>query len=284
MTIFLTARSISRPLCASLMDVPRPAHGHVLGVFRQACDVELAGYGIVAIVTDLIGDGPFHVVVRAGADLDRIGPADPVMLASGRLAIGPVAVDLRSAAVWEPSPDWTRLRNQSRSIAAALRDLRHALDTTRGPPLALALGSPAAGLLAAAVHAADADLRAGWAGNDASLSRGVARLAGLGPGLTPAGDDFLLGLLVWAWLAHPTPAAFGRTVSGTASPRTTALAAAWLTAAADGYVGTVWHRFLATVARDAGPAEILAAADRVLDFGATSGADALAGLLWFAGQ
>ena len=126
-------------------------------------------------------------------------------------------------------------------------------------------------------------LRAGWAGDLSLLREGAAQLAGLGAGLTPAGDDFLCGLMLWAWLAHPDPEALCRVVVEAAAPRTTTLSAALLRAAGRGECSAAWHRLLAALATgDEG--RILAATQRVLAHGATSGAAALAGFLWQAGN
>ena len=57
-------------------------------------------------------------------------------------------------------------------------------------------------------------------------------LAGLGDGLTPAGDDWLVGMMLWAWLAHAAPRRFCQVLSDAAVPRTTTLSAAFLQAAA----------------------------------------------------
>jgi hypothetical protein len=106
----------------------------------------------------------------------------------------------------------------------------------------------------------------------------VAWLAGLGGGLTPAGDDLLCGAMLAAWLAHPDPAGFCRGVVETAVPRTTMLSAAFLHAAGRGECGAAWHRLLAALAAGADD-EIAAATAAVLAHGATSGADALTGFV-----
>jgi hypothetical protein len=61
-------------------------------------------------------------------------------------------------------------------------------------------------------------------------------LAGLGPGLTPAGDDFMLGAILAARIIHPEELAIILTkeLSEAAAPLTTSLSAAWLRAAGRG--------------------------------------------------
>jgi len=123
----------------------------------------------------------------------------------------------------------------------------------------------------------------GWEGNSGQLREGAAQLAGLGSGLTPAGDDFLTGVMLWAWLAHSNPREFSRALVAAAAPRTTTLSAAFLRAAAEGECSAPWHRVLAALV--GGAEDVLAASIRqVVACGATSGADTLAGFLWMAGK
>ena len=117
---------------------------------------------------------------------------------------------------------------------------------------------------------------------------------GLGPGLTPAGDDWLggwlVGLHVRAAMAPNTEAsrpltvaAVGRTVVEAAAGRTTGLSLAYLSAAAHGAVPRIWHDFLYALAdADAGPVQH--AAGGIMCHGATSGSDTLAGFLAALGQ
>jgi hypothetical protein len=120
---------------------------------------------------------------------------------------------------------------------------------------------------------------AGWRGDDSQLRTGAAHFAGLGSGLTPAGDDFLLGTMLCAWLSHASPTGYCKQVAEVSSPRTTTLSRAFLQAAAAGEFGMPWHRLLAAL-RDGSDQRVEAAMRQVLAFGHSSGADALAGFLF----
>ena len=149
--------------------------------------------------------------------------------------------------------------------------------------------------LAAVWRAAEA-LREGWGGRVERLHEGALGLAGLGSGLTPAGDDFLTGTLLWAWLAHPVPAPFCRALVEAAIPRTTVLSAAFLRAAARGECSASWHGLLEALgegvgdrvpappvhggARIASQHRLFTAVQELMAHGATSGADSLAGFLY----
>jgi Protein of unknown function (DUF2877) len=109
---------------------------------------------------------------------------------------------------------------------------------------------------------------------EGNLEACAARLIGLGPGLTPSGDDFLIGALAALDALHQTDihAALGRAVLAAAA-RTTPLSASLLRAAAAGHVGESLHMMVAALVTGDADAAVEAAAS----IGHTSGWDALAG-------
>lgn len=104
------------------------------------------------------------------------------------------------------------------------------------------------------------------------------RLLGRGPGLTPAGDDALLGYIAMAAHAHrdwdlPDPAPLARALAERAPARTTRVSAAMFAAAAEGRFAPA----VGAVCR-AGPDALPAALARLAAVGATSGLDTLVGV------
>jgi hypothetical protein len=282
-TSHAVARSISRSVSEHLRGDQFGAR--VLAVFDHACDLVTPEGDVIALVSSRIGDGPLNIVVKDAADLlPRISPDAPVMIGGHRLQIGQLEVDLSRATTWEPRPDWDVLRARRPAIAARLPLLWTACHReTPGCSLLALLNPPMppAGpdqlTLSTARQAAQA-LQEGWDGDLERLQRGVTGLAGLGGGLTPAGDDFLVGAMLWAWIAHPAPAALCRTIAQAAVPRTTTLSAAFLRAAARGECGGAWHALLAALS-EGDEDSITVAARGIVARGATSGADGLAGFL-----
>ena len=305
----LQARSISRWVWAQLQ---REAfHSRVLAVFDRACSLVTTDGDVIALVLPQIGDGPLNIVVDgAPGDFALIEPGTPTWMARDCLQVGEISVSLANTSVWDPRPDWDGLRACHKAITQQLSQLRttalrHAPECSLLALLPNHLTSAAAGLwsgrssgegsldygpseppqenlttvlLASARRGAEA-VKSGWKGDVAWLEAGAAQLAGLGGGLTPAGDDFLTGVMMWAWLAHPTPRQVCHTLLKAAVPHTTTLSAAFLQAAARGECSAPWHRLL--IALEHGTEEQLAKATRtLLAYGHTSGADALAGFLW----
>ncbi len=121
-------------------------------------------------------------------------------------------------------------------------------------------------------------------GQENEIVRGTELLAGLGVGLTPAGDDFLLGFMARIWLdpvlLPPDWSASDlcQRIARTAGPRTTRLSRTWLEYAARGQFAEPWHDLVSALAADDTNA-IHTTANRILNTGATSGRDAMAGFL-----
>jgi hypothetical protein len=269
----LVARSISRSVIEGALTDSRAAW-QVLAVFDRACDLVTPAGDVIAIVLPDIGDGPLNVVVegRSGA-FAAVQPGTTAKVGRTTLRIGALNVTLDRAATWEPRPDWERLRRSHERIQSQLPLLeRYALERM-APGLT---GFPTSVRSGSAFQGALLDLRAGWDGDLARLGQGAAYFAGLGAGLTPAGDDFLAGLMLRAWLLHPEPRTLCPCIVEIAAPRTTTLSATLLRAAGRGECTVTWHRLLEAL--QTGSAEQLeVAAEQVLSYGHSSGADTLAG-------
>jgi hypothetical protein len=239
-----------------------PAPARVLGVFPTAVYVD-AGDTVVAVVTQDAVRLPNAIVVSAGSaqrPFGHVGVRTAASVGQGYVSLGSLIV--RGTRWWDPR---VRLDDFDRARAAAnLRAIE--------------------GLLAAAPRRPGIVVPRGLA--DAFRSRHLpavlahARgLVGLGPGLTPSGDDILSGALA-AFRVLGTDGRFAdalaSAVTALAPGRTTALSATLLRLAADGQVSEEAARVLRAVPR----ADALEPAVRaLLGLGHTSGADLAAGLL-----
>ncbi len=105
------------------------------------------------------------------------------------------------------------------------------------------------------------------------------KLAGLGIGLTPAGDDFILGAVLAAWIIHPSDVAsvLAEEITNIAAPLTTSLSAAWLRSSGKGEAGILWHNFFNALSLPI--SNLQSPITNLLSIGHTSGADALAGFI-----
>ena len=292
MTVDIKARSISRSLRECLSSGPSTIR--VLAAFERACDLISAEDRIVAVVLPEIGDGPLNVVVSARtSDLQSLQPGTIGSLERDALRVGTVAIDLSAASVWDPRPNWETLRSSLDNIRERLPILRDAAIQWAAPGSLLAIldGEESScrpaqrtplvsrSALISARRVLES-LSHGWREDAGAMESVAHRLAGLGEGLTPAGDDFLAGLILWLWLAHPKPTTLCHELAQIAAPLTTILSAAMLRAAARGECNVGWHRLLSALSEASSDEELACAAQGVLHHGATSGADTLAGFLW----
>jgi hypothetical protein len=115
----------------------------------------------------------------------------------------------------------------------------------------------------------------------------LASIIGRGPGLTPAGDDVLVGILAVLNSPHSGSAgvklaeSLGRLIVPRL-PTTTYVSGQLLRQAANGLFSRVVHDTLSALIEDRPQREMAEMVRRVLETGATSGADTCEGLLAFA--
>jgi hypothetical protein len=226
----------------------------VLASFRRAVYVEV-GHTVLVLVTADAPPGPVHLRVR---ELPRPEPNAMVALTERTLAVGDVLVDMggmdgpNGSRWWRPPHIDANLLRRSADAA------RRSLIAADGSDLA---DHPELSVADSALQRCD-------------LSAVVAALAGLGAGLTPAGDDVLAGLLVVLATAGHDEGMLREAVAGV---RTHAISRAFLTWAARGQGVEPVHLLLAALSqRDHAAAR--RHQDAVLALGHTSGADLLLGL------
>ncbi|CAA9314816.1 MAG: hypothetical protein AVDCRST_MAG07-833 [uncultured Frankineae bacterium] len=261
-----------------------PARGRVLGAFPSAVYVELERGG-----GDRDGDGEGGGEVVAVVTCDGLRLPNALVLAAASTA-GPLAVHragqparvrdgvLEVAGVRYPVARW-------RADAAAVPP-GAAVGDDRLDELAGALPDPHVGPLSAALRTGSAQVSAALAALDVAAARRAAdALMGLGPGLTPSGDDVLAGALVACARLRTTPGAaalaatadgLGEHVSRTARGRTCALSAALLRHAARGAAAPA---VLDLVDALTGRPALRPALNALLAVGHTSGADTARGVL-----
>jgi len=241
----------------------------VHGVYRSALNLTSGGGTLVTIAVELVGGLPHGILVRDVGDFRALGisPGTAAVVGGGSVTLGrALAVDLAAARSWSATLPRLDIRPW-RDRASLVHDLARArrpgagLDVVPGARPALDdLGAAIVrGDRAGVVHAAD-------------------RLIGRGPGLTPSGDDALAGVEAALHAAsHP----LAGSVSGALNDldrRTTTVSAAMLRHAVRGEAAERIHRLLAAAL---GPTTVglLEAIREAVAWGATSGADTLAGVL-----
>ncbi len=252
-------------------------HPPILHVFDPACNLINERREVLSIVTPQIGNGPFNLVIEDDVLFsDFLNLQSPVSTTLNHLTLGNLITLTGNTTLWSPRPTWDMLHAKRDDILDQLTQLPITNYKFSNSPISSLSYSLAIADLPSSLTAAQ-------------------QLAGLGIGLTPAGDDFIMGAMYATWIIHPIEIAKPLTtaIAETAAPLTTSLSAAWLRSAGRGEAGELWHElFNALLLPNPNPSTSLRTSLQPFDFaqdkspisnllsiGHTSGADALAGFI-----
>lgn len=278
-------------------------NGVVHSIFHHACNVRLEPNALLTLVSSEKGNAPHGI--RLGTPpgftfLNRLRVGQPVACRGGVLRINgsELSVDLRTANPWHVNLDALRIDLHQYPQAQAWALAWFELETHRckvgwpammeGPSCAARdsvtsatrtmlgrRGGQAVPLLLEATRNLKCD----------AAAAAIEPLIGLGSGLTPSGDDFLVGYLAGLRstaggevLRERFLAAIGAWLS-TATGRTNAISAAYLDSAARGNVSEPIATLAQQLAHAQAPDDVRVATRAALSVGYTSGADGVLGLL-----
>lgn len=250
----------------------------VHSVFRSAINLTAAGE-LVTIAPDEAGGLPNGILIAGRADFRtqgvRSGMVVEIDAATVRIPDAGLVIRLADARPWSarmPAADGRRWPARSTAAHALAHRDAHGTDAD----------AATVGLLAMPVAREQlAEVGRAVVRTDRRAAAAAARpLVGLGPGLTPSGDDALAGMeAALHALCHPA-AGFLATALENVTDRTTAVSATLLRHAARGEFAERLHRLLAALLGE-DDAALPGAIERAVDWGATSGMDGLIGV--FAG-
>ena len=281
----------SRALC-------RFARGSVHSVYRQACNIELDDGGLLTLLGREPGNVPHGIrcALPEPADFQAwLRPAQAVEAdgLSLRIPEAGIAIDLSAAARWRCGLHGCAIDRHAEPTGRALRSVRAVLrEQAPRSGFALLLLHDAASkspLDEAMQRRLEQTLPAlSCAGSNLdcdAAAHALARLAGLGPGLTPSGDDFIVGYLAALysrWACEPWLWPYLRGLSGPV--RQFALRANlisrqyMLNALAEEFSESLTQVVLGVAVHD--DLWLRESTARLLRVGHSSGADSLLGLLF----
>jgi hypothetical protein len=262
----------------------RHASARVVAIFARSFHMA-ADADFVCIGDRSIGSGPLNAIVDPTGWVWVAGHLPPVRtemrIGYGTIECDQIALVTAEASSWLPPP-WPR-NVEGETLAVALEDLER-LAREKAPvegfarlALSDAAGMPAS-VLARVAGPRIARLR-DWVGArliGATHAPPPLDLVGLGPGLTPSGDDLLCGVLIalhaigQVALARDLYAMIGKAARIATSP----LSAACLKAAAEGQGSGPLHETIVALLAHHSVAQPLEALAQI---GHTSGWDALTG-------
>jgi hypothetical protein len=233
-----------------------PGHGQVRWETPSACYAQVRSRGRDNLVA-LLRPGAVRVPMGVVVDSRRLPElGTEVQLGAGVIGFG--------ISTWRPTRWWDPRPRVSPTALVAHRD---ALERAVHSQPDEAFGLPLAEALCVAAAIARGDGRAAHA------------VIGLGPGLTPSGDDVVAGALVVLALLSRLDRGTSRAVLSRARTHTTALSTALLEAATQGQMIPQAAHLLEAIAAAAPQPQIDARAGELFAVGSHSGHDLAAGML-----
>lgn len=275
--------------------------GYVHSVFDSALNVRLRDGMIVSILTPAHPHQPRAVRMNSGLDIrfDRynVFAGDRVACRAGiiRLLHRGFSVDLRPAELWKctlpPLQANLKMEPVNRawrlSLAIALNHLAsfHGIADAALAVLEIGVFQSPSPLKLQVFHAVTALTHATKDTNVGPAVAAASQLIGLGPGLTPAGDDFVSGFITGMWSTAKDDNFVSRFIQPFISRlrhhfvRTTDLSAAFLTDSVNQAPSEATINLVGAIT-EGQPASVVERVTRAaLNIGSTSGADMVAGIL-----
>ncbi len=275
--------------------VPTRARAQVHSVFLRACNIETESGELVTVLAP--GSGNLPHGIRCASPIAplcarlRQGQTAALEGATLRVSAADFVVDLSCAAVWNgtvpallPGVRGAEPLGAFRELCETLREqapdqgIAPALFSSRSPRCTLARAlvtrlAQTLPLLARATEAADAG----------AVVSTLGALVGLGAGLTPAGDDFIVGYLAALWSRSHRESGVAALLRALVAPvgrlslHTNAISRQMLLDALRGHFA---ERLTEVVRCVCSSGDVAGASLRALQVGHSSGADILCGLLF----
>ena len=269
--------------------------GEVLVSFRRSCYLQTCAGEVFCLADEGLGRGPLTISVRLPeqADLPALGVLEktPCQLEDDHLRVATLVLELGGVEVWAPPVPsnfadkllFRRTRELTTHISSLVPAdglgplLPHLQTLASGQYLAIDQLAPVSALAATAIQ----DLANGLVAGDVIRTEAGARgLLGLGPGLTPSGDDLLVGLLLALHAARSYMAPpLSEVVVAHAPLMTGIISESMLKQASLGFGNEASHQLINALFEGQPEDEVLRKVDALTSVGHTSGWDTLAGIL-----
>ena len=256
--------------------------GEVHSVFRRVLNVVTARDRLITFAAAAMDDAPWTIRVAApGWPADQLAAGMPAVLTVHGATAGAISVTFDTVTKWYAKSIQLPL---DRPILAARARLLDDLLARCGVPGGMLEGAatPFEAAVGIRLRQGRTALTQALRRDDAeAVRRAIEGLVGLGPGLTPAGDDFLAGLALVAAQPGSRNARFPGLAAEVLDRRpsaTTLLSATTLREALRGRARESLLDLLHQLVHGDGGADLADAVARVAAIGHTSGTDLLSGV------
>jgi len=261
----LKAHYIGKPLLQSL--TKKSFAGSVVGIYQDFCNIMGNDGRMITIAISPIGKSPFSVLIKR-QDLSRsITPKMNVRADQYGINISDkIFISLDNTETWDP-----KMLQFPDSFCLKVSSVKLLFDSTKWFE-SNAKNSNDKYVIEKLISGAN-ELQHALV-KRRPIKKPVTYLAGLGFGLTPSGDDYLLGVMASLWITkntHPLDE-----IARLSSQKTTSLSAAYLIAASKGDFAECWHDLVRSILNQ-NPKNLRDSISKFTQIGASSGQDALAG-------
>ncbi len=262
----------------------------VIALFTRSMYLADDAGHLVCVLDESLENGPLHLRVRGwpdgGGGLVKDG--DSFVRADTRLVSPTLALDFSETSEWTPPPFPSF--DRAKAAAGVDRLLREAAATAPGETVLASLvfsrpvpADPLGAALVRKIRDGLHELDSFLTNNKTPMSAQApapTSLLGLGPGLTPSGDDILAGIFLGcrAVDAVAVADALSSALRDHIAAGTNAISAAHLYAAMDGEANAVFHDILTQTLRGGDGLRPIVA--RLHSIGHSSGWDGLLGIIW----
>ena len=265
MITIVKAEFVSRSLLQCL--TKKTFTGSVVGIYQDFCNILGNDGHIITISIAPIGKSPFSVLIpRQNLKSSIIAKmnvrADPCGINVGNK----ILIILDKAETWDP-----KMLQFPDSFCLKVSSVKLLFDSTKWFE-SNAKNSNDKYVIEKLISGAN-ELQNALA-KRRSIKKSVTYLAGLGFGLTPSGDDYLLGVMASLWITKNTHLL--DEIARLSSQKTTSLSAAYLIAASKGDFAECWHDLVRSILNQ-NPKNLRDSISKFIQIGASSGQDALAG-------
>ena len=282
-----------------------PLHfsGSVHSLFRQACNLQLESHGLLTLLPSEKDNVPHGIRLNISSQpvfLDFLRVGQSVACRGGILRVdgADLSIDLQSAHPWSidlqelridldqqaQAHSWAVARSEWKTYhrKSGLLGIREGLSPSRRQPVTSAASEVP---LEWSPHIITALLQGTRDFQFEEVRASVKPLIGLGPGLTPSGDDFLVGYLAGLWATagnRPSRTQFLAALDAEISEAaryTNEISCAYLRAAVKGHVSEPIATLAQQLRETNDMRSVEATTQAALQVGHTSGADGVLGLL-----
>jgi hypothetical protein len=269
----------------------------VHSTFQSALNLRLNGEsGLLTVIASKEGDLPQGIRVNApeGFSFEEFQTGERVVCKDGILQFGnrSLAVQLNGARRWKCNLSMLNFDPTNPAVSTAWTHVWEALNKRqrlKGAEIVaenvLLLGASSRAGISGRVGEAMRDLLSAARRYDLSDVPAIASLIGLGPGLTPSGDDLLVGYMAGLWCGARDFSERTRFISKLGktmidlSHKTNEISRTYLYHAVQGQVSSRLADLAGAICHGDNPRHLLETAETAMSLGHTSGMEVVTGLL-----